>query len=140
MATKITIAHSPDSDDAFMFYGFACGAVDTEGLEIAQVLADIETLNRAAVTGTYEVTAASFHAFAHLRTIALLRMAPAWATLRAHVRVRRRADDVDGVTVALPGCGPRLAGDCISISPAKYVVLPFDEILAAVREQVEAGR
>ena len=66
MATKITIAHSPDSDDAFMFYGFASGAVDTEGLEIAQVLADIETLNRAAVTGTYEVTAASFHAFAHL--------------------------------------------------------------------------
>src|SRR3954470_17294904 len=66
MATKITIAHSPDSDDAFMFYGFASGAVDTEGLEIAQLLADIETLNRAAVTGTYEVTAASFHAFAHL--------------------------------------------------------------------------
>ena len=63
---KITIAHSPDSDDAFMFYGLASGAVDTEGFEIGQVLADIETLNRAAVTGTYEVTAVSFHAFAYL--------------------------------------------------------------------------
>src|ERR687888_349805 len=63
---KLTIAHSPDSDDAFMFYGLASGAIDTEGFEIEQVLSDIETLNRAAVTGTYEVTAVSFHAYAHL--------------------------------------------------------------------------
>ena len=47
--------------------------MDTEGLEIAQVLADIETLNRAAVTGTYEVTAASFHAFAHRHSVEQLR-------------------------------------------------------------------
>src|ERR671911_151651 len=65
-AMKITIAHSPDSDDAFMFYGLASGAIDTEGFEVGQVLSDIETLNRAAVTGTYEVTAVSFHAYAHL--------------------------------------------------------------------------
>jgi 1,4-dihydroxy-6-naphthoate synthase len=66
MPQRITVAHSPDSDDAFMFYGLASGAVDTGGLEIEQVLADIETLNRAAFDGKYEVTAVSFHAFAHL--------------------------------------------------------------------------
>ena len=63
---QITVAHSPDSDDAFMFYGLASGNVDTGGIGVDQVLADIETLNRAAFDGKYEVTAVSFHAFAHL--------------------------------------------------------------------------
>ena len=48
---KITVAHSPDSDDAFMFYALANGKIDTDGLEIDQVLQDIETLNRARVRG-----------------------------------------------------------------------------------------
>src|SRR5690606_15378032 len=64
--TRITVAHSPDSDDAFMFYGLASNNVDTGGIVVDQVLADIETLNRAAFEGKYEVTAVSFHAFAHL--------------------------------------------------------------------------
>jgi len=63
---KITVAHSPDSDDAFMFYGLASGAVQVDGIEVEQVLSDIETLNRAAFEGRYEVTAVSFHAYAHL--------------------------------------------------------------------------
>ena len=63
---RITIAHSPDSDDAFMFYGLASGHVDTGGIVVEQVLSDIETLNRAAFEGKYEVTAVSFHAYAHL--------------------------------------------------------------------------
>ena len=63
---RITVAHSPDSDDAFMFFGLASGAVDTGGIVVDQVLADIETLNRAAFEGKYEVTAVSFHAYAHL--------------------------------------------------------------------------
>src|ERR1051326_1353301 len=66
MPQRITVAHSPDSDDAFMFYGLACGAGDTGGIQIDQVLSDIETLNRAAFEGKYEVTAVSFHAYAHL--------------------------------------------------------------------------
>src|SRR5919198_1150950 len=65
-STKITVAHSPDSDDAFMFYGLASGRVDTGGMVVDQVLSDIETLNRAAFDGKYEVTAVSFHAYAHL--------------------------------------------------------------------------
>ena len=63
---RITVAHSPDSDDAFMFYGLASGAVNVPGIEVDQVLADIETLNRAAFEGKYEVTAVSFHAYTHL--------------------------------------------------------------------------
>ncbi len=60
---RITIAHSPDSDDAFMFYGLASGKVTAEGLEFKHVLKDIETLNREAQAGRHEVTALSFHAY-----------------------------------------------------------------------------
>jgi 1,4-dihydroxy-6-naphthoate synthase len=63
---KISLAHSPDSDDAFMFYGLARGKVPTDGLDIAHVLADIETLNREAAKGTHEVTAISFHAWPYV--------------------------------------------------------------------------
>jgi 1,4-dihydroxy-6-naphthoate synthase len=64
--TTIRIAHSPDSDDAFMFYALTQGLLDTEGLAISHVLQDIETLNQAAFEGTYEITALSFHAYAYL--------------------------------------------------------------------------
>jgi 1,4-dihydroxy-6-naphthoate synthase len=63
---KVSLAHSPDSDDAFMFYGLARGKVDTGDLEIAHVLADIESLNRAAREGRHEVTAISFHAYPYV--------------------------------------------------------------------------
>jgi 5,8-dihydroxy-2-naphthoate synthase len=63
---KISLAHSPDSDDAFMFYGLARGKVPTGGLDIAHVLTDIETLNREAARGTHEVTAISFHAWPYV--------------------------------------------------------------------------
>ena len=64
--TTVRIAHSPDSDDAFMFYALTQGILDVEGLEISHVLQDIESLNQAAFQGTYEITALSFHAYAHL--------------------------------------------------------------------------
>ena len=144
MATKITIAHSPDSDDAFMFYGFASGAVDTEGLEIAQVLADIETLNRAAVTGTYEVTAASFHAFAHLSDkYALLPHGASMGDNYGPMVVVRQdgPTSLDGVTVAIPGLWTSAWLALQLYQPGlKYVVMPFDEILEAVRDgKIEAG-
>ena len=63
---KIRIAHSPDSDDAFMFYGLAKGKLDTGGLDVSHVLKDIESLNRDALEGTYEVTACSFHAYPYI--------------------------------------------------------------------------
>jgi 1,4-dihydroxy-6-naphthoate synthase len=144
MATKITIAHSPDSDDAFMFYGFASGAVDTEGLEIAQVLADIETLNRAAVTGTYEVTAASFHAFAHLsERYALLPHGASMGDNYGPMVVVRQdgPTSLDGVTVAIPGLWTSAWLALQLYQPGlKHVVMPFDDILPAVRDgKVDAG-
>jgi len=63
---KISLAHSPDSDDAFMFYGLFRGHVRAEGLEITHVLEDIETLNREAREGRHEVTAISFHAYPYV--------------------------------------------------------------------------
>lgn len=65
-AETITVAHSPDSDDAFMFYALAEGRVDTEGLAFVHELSDIESLNRRAMAGELAVTAVSFHAYAHL--------------------------------------------------------------------------
>ena len=63
---RIRIAHSPDPDDAFMFYALTQGVLDLDGLQVDHVLSDIESLNQAAFDGTYEITALSFHAYAHL--------------------------------------------------------------------------
>jgi len=65
-AETISVAHSPDSDDAFMFYALAEGRVETEGLSFRHELSDIESLNLRAMTGELAVTAVSFHAYAHL--------------------------------------------------------------------------
>src|SRR4030095_6415456 len=62
----ITVAHSPDSDDAFMFYALATNKLDTGAICFKHVLQDIQTLNEQAKLGTYEVTAISFHAFAYV--------------------------------------------------------------------------
>src|SRR5205814_4839814 len=100
MATRITVAHSPDSDDAFMFYGLASNNVDTGGIEVEQVLSDIETLNRAAFDGKYEVTAVSFHAYAHLADkYALL---PHGASM---------GDNYGPIVVARPASAPGASGE-----------------------------
>src|SRR6266850_2268926 len=62
----ITVAHSPDSDDAFMFYALATNKLDTGGIRFQHVLQDIQTLNEQARQGKYEVTAISFHAYAYV--------------------------------------------------------------------------
>src|SRR5215210_759049 len=62
----ITVAHSPDSDDAFMFYGLATDKLHTGYLKFTHVLKDIQTLNEEAFRGTYDVTAISFHAYAYI--------------------------------------------------------------------------
>src|SRR6201997_3673337 len=66
-AREITIAHSPDSDDAFMFYGLATNKVRVPGLRFTHTLSDIETLNRKAMQGVYDVTAISFHAYPYIQ-------------------------------------------------------------------------
>lgn len=141
---RITVAHSPDSDDAFMFYGLASGAVPTGDLEVDRVLADIESLNRWAFEGKYEVTAVSFHAFAHLGDkYALL---PHGASMGDGYgpMVVARADgptSLEGVTVAIPGTltSAWLALQLYAPGIA-HVVMPFDEIQQAVVDgRVQAG-
>ncbi|MFO7693352.1 MAG: MqnA/MqnD/SBP family protein [Vicinamibacterales bacterium] len=141
---RITVAHSPDSDDAFMFYGLASGAVDTGGLEVGHLLADIETLNRAAFEGTYEVTAVSFHAYAYLHDRYIL--LPHGASMGEHYGpiVVAREDgpaSLDGVRVAVPGL---LTSAYLALKlydeGVDTVVMPFDEIQDAVRRgDVAAG-
>ena len=62
----ITVAHSPDSDDAFMFYGLATNKLETNGLKFEHTLKDIQSLNEDARKGVYDVTAISFHAYAYV--------------------------------------------------------------------------
>jgi len=141
---RITVAHSPDSDDAFMFYGLASGAVPTGDLEVDQVLADIETLNRAAFEGKYEVTAVSFHAYAQLAgRYALLPHGASMGDGYGPVVVVRHdgPSSLEGVTVAIPGT---LTSAWLALQMYRpgvaSSVMPFDRILEAVRDgEVEAG-
>src|SRR5215471_9272272 len=64
---EITVAHSPDSDDAFMFYALATHKIRTPGLRFTHTLADIQTLNQKAEAGVYDVTAISFHAYPYVQ-------------------------------------------------------------------------
>ena len=141
---KITVAHSPDSDDAFMFYGLACGAIATDGLEVEQVLADIETLNRAAFEGRYEVTAVSFHAYAQLADrYALLPHGASMGDRYGPIVVTRQDGPtaVTGARVAIPGTLTTAYLVLQLFEPDfEHTVVPFDEIQAAViAGDVEAG-
>lgn len=103
----VRIAHSPDSDDAFMFYALTRGLLDVEGLDVTHELADIETLNRAAFEGRYEISALSIHAYAHLAD--RYRLMPSGASFGdgygpvVVARERLAARDLDGRRVAIPG-------------------------------------
>src|SRR5436853_7857924 len=135
-STKITVAHSPDSDDAFMFFGLASGNVDTGGIVVDQVLSDIETLNRAAFEGRYEVTAVSFHAYAHLvDKYALLPRGASMGDKYGPIVVTR-ADgptQVKGSRIAIPGTLTTAYLTLRIYEPDfEYVVVPFDEIGQAV--------
>jgi 1,4-dihydroxy-6-naphthoate synthase len=142
--TRITVAHSPDSDDAFMFYGLASGSIDTGGIVVDQVLSDIETLNRAAFEGKYEVTAVSFHAFAHLSDrYALLPHGASMGDRYGPVVVAKR-DDVTGVQgrrIAIPGTLTTAYLTLRLYEPAfEYVIVPFDRIEQFVMDgQADAG-
>jgi 1,4-dihydroxy-6-naphthoate synthase len=141
---KITVAHSPDSDDAFMFYGLASGNVETGGIVVDQVLADIETLNRAAFEGRYEVTAVSFHAYAHLtHKYALLPHGASMGDRYGPIVVAREGGptEVKGTRIAIPGTLTTAYLALRIYEPGfEYVVVPFDQIQQAVLEgRAEAG-
>jgi len=105
--TTIHVAHSPDSDDAFMFYALAAGKIDTEGLTYVHELQDIESLNQRAMRGELEVTAVSIHAYAYLsdRYSLLPHGASMGDRYGPRLVARQPADrsEVKGKRIAIPG-------------------------------------
>jgi len=137
MSTTIRIAHSPDSDDAFMFYALAEGKIDTNGIVYIHELADIETLNQRALRGELEVTAASIHAYAYLADrYALL---PHGASMgdrygpRLVARTAMSRADVKGKRIAVPGA-LTTAYLTLKLYEPDFTALqiPFDQIEEAV--------
>lgn len=143
--TLIRVAHSPDSDDAFMFYALATEAIDTGQLRFEHVLSDIETLNQAAFDGVYEVSAVSIHAFSHLdETYALLGSGASMGDGYGPVVVARAPMSQAALTsarVAIPGRYTTAALALQLWQPGlETVIMPFDAIGPAVIEgQVDAG-
>ena len=138
---EITIAHSPDSDDAFMFYGLATNKVRVAGLKFTHALSDIETLNRKAIEGVYDVTAISFHAYPYLQdTYALMSCGGSVGEQYGPMIVALRSiqlDDLKNRKVAVPGTLTTAYLAMKLFSPAiKTEVVPFDQIIP----QVVAGK
>ncbi len=142
---KILVAHSPDSDDAFMFTALARGRIDTGPYEIDHVLEDIETLNRKARDAVYEVTAISIHAYAHLADrYALLGHGASMGEGYGPRIVARRElapEDLAGRRVATPGEWTSAHLALRLFAPrAVPVPVPFDRVFAAVASgEVDAG-
>jgi 1,4-dihydroxy-6-naphthoate synthase len=140
MTRTIRVAHSPDSDDAFMFYALATGKIDTGEIDFVHELHDIETLNRRALAAELEVTAVSIHAYAYLSDkYALL---PHGASMgegygpRLVAREPMSRADLVGKTVAVPGLLTSAYLALKLYAPDVNVeIVPFDEIL----DQVVAG-
>jgi 1,4-dihydroxy-6-naphthoate synthase len=138
----ITVGHSPDPDDAFMFHALAHDKIDTGNLEFRHELQDIETLNRRALRGELEVTAVSIHAYAALLDkYALLPSGCSMGDRYGPMVVARKpmkVEDLPGVHLAVPGTMTTafLALRLLLPKGFAYEVVPFDQILPAV----EAGR
>lgn len=141
----ITVAHSPDSDDAFMFYGLATNKLDTGNLTFTHVLRDIQTLNEEAFRETYDVTAISFHAYAYIADKYIL--LPHGASIGDNygpILVSREsgtAEDIAGLKIAVPGT---LTSAFLALrifnSDFQYEVVPFDKIIEAVQSgRCDAG-
>ncbi|MGB7068958.1 MAG: MqnA/MqnD/SBP family protein [Pyrinomonadaceae bacterium] len=141
----ISVAHSPDSDDAFMFYGLATNKLETEGLKFDHTLKDIQSLNEDAKNGVFDVTAVSFHAYAYISDkYALL---PHGASIGDKygpivvAREPRNPEEISNMTIAIPG---ELTSAYLALriynSKFEYKVVPFDKIIDAVQAgDVDAG-
>lgn len=144
---KIRLGHSPDSDDAFMFWGLAKGAVQSD-LEFEHILRDIQTLNDWAMEGKLESSAVSVHAFAYVADkYALLRHGGSFGELYGPMIVASRPienDELKELTIAVPG---KLTSAFLQLNlffddlygpgvKPKFEIVPFDEIIPAI----QAGR
>jgi 1,4-dihydroxy-6-naphthoate synthase len=136
---KISLAHSPDSDDAFMFYGLARGHVRAEGLEITHVLEDIETLNREAREGRHDVTAISFHAYPYVADrYALMPCGGSIGDGYGPLLVAREPLDAKRLGNALVAVPGTLTSAYLALKlfapEARTRVAPFHQILDEVRD------
>jgi 1,4-dihydroxy-6-naphthoate synthase len=146
---KLTLGHSPDPDDAFMFYALAKHLLPTPGYEFEHILQDIQTLNERAVRAELDITAISIHAYAYvLKDYALLRSGASMGDNYGPMIVGKRAftkDALRSYRIAVPGLmtSAFLTLQLFLGVPAKeinFVVVPFDEIFAAIgRGEADAG-
>lgn len=141
----ITVAHSPDSDDAFMFYGLATNKLETEGLKFEHTLKDIQTLNEEAKKGVYDVTAVSFHAYAYISDkYALLPHGASIGDKYGPIVVSkepRSPNDIPNMKIAVPG---ELTSAFLALRiynpDFDYVVVPFDQVIDTVlKGEADAG-
>jgi 1,4-dihydroxy-6-naphthoate synthase len=146
VVTEIKIAHSPDSDDAFMFYGLATNKIRVPGLKFTHVLCDIETLNHRAIAEAYfEVTAISFHAYPYLQDrYALMPSGGSVGDGYGPMIVAPKAytlDEVKKLKIAVPGTLTTAVLALKLFAPGiQTEVVPFDKIMPAVLEgKYDAG-
>jgi 1,4-dihydroxy-6-naphthoate synthase len=141
----ITVAHSPDSDDAFMFYGLATNKLETEGLKFEHTLKDIQSLNEDAKNGVFDVSAISFHAYAYVADrYALLPHGASIGDKYGPIVVSkepRKPDEIGEMKIAIPG---ELTSAFLALriynKDFQYEVVEFDKIIDAVLEgRVDAG-
>lgn len=133
----ITVAHSPDSDDAFMFYGLATNKLETDGLKFQHTLKDIQSLNEDAKNGVFDVTAISFHAYAYVcDKYALLPHGASIGDNYGPILVSkepRGKEEIPNMKIAIPG---ELTSAFLAMriynQDFEYEVVPFDEITDAV--------
>ncbi|MGD0500708.1 MAG: MqnA/MqnD/SBP family protein [Bryobacteraceae bacterium] len=142
---EIVSAHSPDSDDAFMFYALATKKVRSPKVSFRHVLEDIETLNRKAVEGTYDLTAISYHAYPYVAEKYVLMasgssIGDGYGPMIVSMRPME-PEELKGKRIAVPGMLTTAYLACRLFEPDfEAVVTPFDKITTAVREHaVDAG-
>ena len=136
-STAIRVGHSPDSDDAFMFYALTHDRIDTGGLRFVHQLEDIETLNRRALAGELEVSAVSIHAFAYLwDRYALLASGASMGDRYGPMVIARKpmtSRDLSTIKIAVPGTMTTAFLTLRLLLPQgfSYEVMPFDAIIPA---------
>jgi 1,4-dihydroxy-6-naphthoate synthase len=143
----LTLGHSPDPDDAFMFYGLAKGLIPTDGFKFEHVLQDIQTLNERATRGELDISAISIHAYAYVSgQYALLPSGASMGDGYGPMLVARQKfskSEIEGKKLAVPGTmtSAFLALQLwLGTKNLNYVVVPFDQFFAAVRSgQAEVG-
>ncbi len=142
---ELSLGHSPDPDDAFMFYALATGKIDTGDFEFTHILQDIETLNRRAMQEELDITAVSIHAYTHIHDRYIL--LPCGASIgdgygpRVVARTGISIDELNTKRIAVPGeLTTAFLALRLCIGEFEYDVVPFDEILEAVEKgEFDAG-